>query len=85
MIDKTPIPGHDLNYTEAKAQINNFWNYLDELAAKNSEAYKNFIKVKCKKEFQWLNPSKKKNQMEKILLICLMHLKYYLIYIPKIF
>ena len=30
MIDKTPIPGLELNSTEAKTQINNFWNYLDE-------------------------------------------------------
>ena len=49
MIDKTPIPGLDLNNTEAKTQINNFWNYLDELAAKNPEEYKKFIQAQMKK------------------------------------
>ena len=49
MIDKTPIPGLDLINTEAKTQINNFWNYLDELAAKNPEEYKKFIQAQMKK------------------------------------
>ena len=49
MIDKTPIPGLELNSTEAKTQINNFWNYLDELAAKNPEEYKKFIAAQMKK------------------------------------
>ena len=49
MIDKTPIPGLDLNNTEAKTQINNFWNYLDDLAAKNPEEYKKFIQAQMKK------------------------------------
>ena len=56
MIDKTPIPGLDLNNTEAKTQINNFWNYLDELAAKNPEEYKKFIKAQMQKVYYlWQN------------------------------
>ena len=43
MIDKSPIPGLDLNTTEAKIQMNNFWKYLDELAEKNPEEYKKLV------------------------------------------
>ena len=37
MIDKTALPGLDLQSTEAKIQMNNFWKYLDDLAEKNPE------------------------------------------------
>ena len=59
MIDKTPIPGLDLNNTEAKTQINNFWNYLDELAAKNPEEYKKFIQAQMKKGLSMAEEIKK--------------------------
>ena len=59
MIDKTPIPGLDLNNTEAKTQINNFWNYLDELAAKNPEEYKKFIKAQMQKGLSMAESIKK--------------------------
>ena len=59
MIDKTPIPGLDLNNTEAKAQINNFWNYLDELASKNPEEYKKFIKAQMQKGLSMAESIKK--------------------------
>ena len=62
MIDKTPIPGLDLNNTEAKAQINNFWNYLDELAAKNPEEYKNFIKAQMQKGISMAESIKKEKE-----------------------
>ena len=65
MLDKTPIEGLDLNKTEAKTQINNFWNYLDELAAKNPEEYKNFIKAQMQKGLsmaQSIKKEKEKNQ-----------------------
>ena len=64
MIDKTPIPGLDLNNTEAKAQINNFWNYLDELASKNPEEYKKFIKAQMQKGLS-MAESMKKEQAQK--------------------
>ena len=62
MIDKTPIPGLDLNNTEAKTQINNFWNYLDELAAKNPEEYKKFIQAQMKKGLSMAEEIKKERQ-----------------------
>lgn len=62
MIDKTPIPGLDLNNTEAKTQINNFWNYLDELAAKNPEEYKKFIQAQMKKGLSMAEEIKKEKQ-----------------------
>ena len=66
MIDKTPIPGLDLNNTEAKTQINNFWNYLDELAAKNPEEYKKFIKAQMQKGLSMAESIKKEqNQNNK--------------------
>ena len=65
MIDKTPIPGLDLNNTEAKAQINNFWNYLDELAAKNPEEYKKFIKAQMQKGLSMAESIKKEKEKEK--------------------
>ena len=65
MIDKTPIPGLDLNNTEAKAQINNFWNYLDELAAKNPEEYKKFIKAQMEKGLSMAESIKKEKEKEK--------------------
>ena len=58
MIDKTPIPGLDLNTTEAKIQMNNFWKYLDELAEKNPEEYKKFIQTQMKKGLETFGPSK---------------------------
>ena len=64
MIDKTPIPGLDLNNTEAKAQINNFWNYLDELAAKNPEEYKKFIKAQMEKGLSMAESIKKEKEKE---------------------
>ena len=64
MIDKTPIPGLDLNNTEAKTQINNFWNYLDELAAKNPEEYKNFIKAQMQKGLSMAQSIKKEKEKE---------------------
>ena len=63
MIDKTPIPGLDLNNTEAKTQINNFWNYLDELAAKNPEEYKKFIQAQIKKGLSMAEEIKKERQV----------------------
>ena len=65
MIDKTPIPGLDLNNTEAKAQINNFWNYLDELASKNPEEYKKFIKAQMEKGLSMAESIKKEKEKEK--------------------
>ena len=62
MIDKTPIPGLDLNNTEAKTQINNFWNYLDELATKNPEEYKKFIQAQMKKGLSMAEEIKKEKQ-----------------------
>ena len=62
MIDKTPIPGLDLNNTEAKTQINNFWNYLDELASKNPEEYKKFIQAQMKKGLSMAEEIKKEKQ-----------------------
>ena len=62
MIDKTPIPGLDLNNTEAKTQINNFWNYLDELAAKNPEEYKKFIQAQMKKGLSMAEEIKKEKE-----------------------
>ena len=62
MIDKTPIPGLDLNNTEAKTQINNFWNYLDELASKNPEEYKKFIKAQMQKGLEMSNSMKKEQE-----------------------
>ena len=62
MIDKTPIPGLDLNNTEAKTQINNFWNYLDELAAKNPDEYKKFIQAQMKKGLSMAEEIKKERQ-----------------------
>lgn len=62
MIDKTPIPGLDLNNTEAKTQINNFWNYLDELAAKNPDEYKKFIQAQMKKGLSMAEEIKKEKQ-----------------------
>ena len=59
MIDKTPIPGLDMNNTEAKAQINNFWNYLDELAANNPEEYKKFIQAQMQKGISMAAQTKK--------------------------
>ena len=59
MIDKTPIPGLDMNNTEAKAQINNFWNYLDELAANNPEEYKKFIQTQMQKGISMAAQAKK--------------------------
>ena len=64
MIDKTPIPGLDLNNTEAKAQINNFWNYLDELASKNPEEYKKFIKAQMEKGLSMAESIKKEKENE---------------------
>ena len=58
MIDKTAIPGLDLNTTEAKIQMNNFWKYLDELAEKNPEEYKKFIQTQMKKGLETFGPSK---------------------------
>ena len=63
MIDKTPIPGLDLNNTEAKTQINNFWNYLDELAAKNPEEYKKFIQAQMKKGLSMAQEIKKEKEL----------------------
>ena len=60
MIDKTPIPGLDLNNTEAKAQINNFWNYLDDLATNNPEEYKKFIKAQMQKGISMAESIKKR-------------------------
>lgn len=62
MIDKTPIPGLELNSTEAKTQINNFWNYLDELAAKNPEEYKKFIQAQMKKGLSMAEEIKKEKE-----------------------
>lgn len=62
MIDKTPIPGLDLNSTEAKIQMNNFWNYLDDLAEKNPEEYKKFIQTQMKKGIETFGPSKQEKQ-----------------------
>ena len=64
MIDKTPIPGLDLNNTEAKTQINNFWNYLDELAAKNPEEYKKFIQAQMKKGLSMAEEIKKEKELK---------------------
>ena len=64
MIDKTPIPGLDLNNTEAKAQINNFWNYLDELASKNPEEYKKFIKAQMQKGLSMAESMKKEQAQQ---------------------
>ena len=66
MIDKTPIPGLDLNNTEAKAQINNFWNYLDELASKNPEEYKKFIKAQMEKGLSMAESIKKEKEQSNI-------------------
>ena len=62
MIDKTPIPGLDLNNTEAKAQINNFWNYLDDLATNNPEEYKKFIKAQMQKGISMAESIKKEKE-----------------------
>ena len=64
MIDKTPIPGLDLNNSEAKAQINNFWNYLDELASKNPEEYKKFIKAQMQKGLSMAESMKKEQAQQ---------------------
>ena len=64
MIDKTPIPGLDLNNTEAKAQINNFWNYLDELASKKPEEYKKFIKAQMQKGLSMAESMKKEQAQQ---------------------
>ena len=61
MIDKTPIPSLDLNSTEAKIQMNNFWKYLDDLAESDPEEYKKFISAQMKKGIQTFAP---KNQNE---------------------
>ena len=65
MIDKTPIPGLDMNNYEAKTQINNFWNYLDELAAKNPEEYKKFIQTQMKKGLSMAEEIKKEKEAKK--------------------
>jgi len=39
----------NLNDDQAKIQINNFWNYLDELSDKNPEEYQKFISQQMKK------------------------------------
>ena len=57
MIDKTPLPGLDLQSTEAKIQMNNFWKYLDDLAEKNPEEYKKFIQTQMKKGIETFHPS----------------------------
>ena len=62
MIDKTPIPGLDLNVSEAKTQINNFWNYLDDLAKNNPEEYKKFISTQMKKGMEMAQEIKKEKQ-----------------------
>ena len=62
MIDKTLIEGLDLNKTEAKTQINNFWNYLDELASKNPEEYKKFIKAQMEKGLSMAESIKKEKE-----------------------
>ena len=64
MIDKTPIPGLDLNNTEAKAQIKNFWYYLDELASKNPEEYKKFIKAQMQKGLSMAESMKKEQAQQ---------------------
>ena len=66
MIDKTPIEGLDLNKTEAKTQINNFWNYLDELASKNPEEYKKFIKAQMEKGLSMAESIKKEKEQSNI-------------------
>ena len=64
MIDKTPIPGLELNSTEAKTQINNFWNYLDELAANNPEEYKKFISAQMKKGVSMAQEIRKEKEFQ---------------------
>jgi len=66
MIDKTLIEGLDLNKTEAKTQINNFWNYLDELASKNPEEYKKFIKAQMEKGLSMAEFIKKEKEQSNI-------------------
>ena len=66
MIDKTLIEGLDLNKTEAKTQINNFWNYLDELASKNPEEYKKFIKAQMEKGLSMAESIKKEKEQSNI-------------------
>ena len=58
MIDKTPIPGLDMNNYEAKAQINNFWNHLNDLAENNPEEYKKFISSQFKKGIEMYGKDK---------------------------
>ncbi|MCQ2816161.1 MAG: hypothetical protein MJ252_02735 [archaeon] len=62
MIDKTPIPGLDINSDVAKTQINNFWNYLDDLAANNPEEYKKFINAQFKKGIEMYGNDKNKKE-----------------------
>ena len=56
MIDKTPIPGLNITNDVAKTQINNFWNYLNDLSQNNPDEYKKFIQNQFKKGIEMYAP-----------------------------
>lgn len=49
MIEKSFLPGLNINSDEAKTHLNNFWSYLDDLAENNPEEYRKFIGSQMKK------------------------------------
>jgi hypothetical protein len=59
----------NLNDDQAKIQMNNFWNYLDELAEKNPEEYQKFISQQMKKGVENIKQEKEEKiqSQEKIL------------------
>lgn len=57
----------NMNDTQAKAQMENFWKYLDDLSTQNPEEYKKFISEQMKKGLNQ-KMEEKKDETKEILL-----------------
>jgi hypothetical protein len=54
----------NMNKNQATSQMNNFWNYLDELSEKNPEEYKKFISNQMKNGFENMKNEKAEENQE---------------------
>ncbi len=54
----------NMNDTQAKSQMENFWKYLDDLAVENPEEYKKFISEQMKKGFNSKIDEKKEEEKQ---------------------
>lgn len=58
----------NFNDTQAKAQIENFWKYLDDLSEKDPEEYKKFISQQMKKGLNQEQKDKKEEEKKSLIL-----------------